>query len=50
MKELNCKSCNKPTSCDEKAVAVTCSSCVNEGLSGLVNVLESSMDRLTELV
>ena len=36
MNELNCKSCDEPTVCSEEAVAVTCSSCVNEGLSELV--------------
>ena len=27
MNELNCKKCNKPTECDEEAVAITCSMC-----------------------
>ena len=30
MNELECKECNEPTSCDENAVAITCSDCVME--------------------
>ena len=30
MNELECKECNEPTSCDEAAVAITCSDCVME--------------------
>ena len=32
MSELECKECNEPTSCDETAVAITCSGCVIEQL------------------
>ena len=32
MNELECKECNEPTSCDETAVAITCSDCVMERL------------------
>ena len=30
MNELECRECNEPTSCDETAVAITCSDCVME--------------------
>ena len=32
MSKLECKECNEPTSCDETAVAITCSGCVIEQL------------------
>ena len=32
MSELECKECSEPTSCDETAVAITCSGCVIEQL------------------
>ena len=32
MNKLECKECNEPTSCDETAVAITCSDCVIEQL------------------
>ena len=38
MNELNCKMCDEPTTCSEDAVATTCSSCVNEIISGINNV------------
>ena len=50
MNKLECKKCGTMTNCSEEAVAITCSSCVNEGLDGLVNVLDSAVDRLSELV
>jgi len=32
MSKLECKECSEPTSCDETAVAITCSGCVIEQL------------------
>ena len=57
MNELNCKSCNEPTSCSEEAVAVTCSDCTsvptNEHYSWLSDefnvVVEDSVPELFEL-
>ena len=37
MNELNCKKCDKPTACDEEAVAITCSMC---SMLGVVELLE----------
>ena len=38
MNELNCKNCEKPTTCSEEAVAITCSDCVTELVSKINNV------------
>jgi len=37
MVELNCKKCDKPTTCDEEASAITCSLC---SMLGVVELLE----------
>ena len=39
MNELNCKKCDKPTTCDEEAVAITCSLCSMIGVIGALGEL-----------
>ena len=39
MIELNCKKCDTPTTCDEEAVAITCSLCSMIGVIGALGEL-----------
>ena len=44
MNELECKECNEPTSCDETAVAITCSGCVIEGALDELFILKDDIE------
>ena len=41
MNELNCKKCDKPTTCDEEAVAITCSMCSMIDVVGLLKDMDT---------
>ena len=41
MNELNCKKCNKPTECDEEAVAITCSMCSMTDVFSLLDDIDN---------
>ena len=43
MNELNCKKCDKPTACDEEAVAITCSMCSMLGIVELLECMDSNI-------
>ena len=48
MNELNCKKCDTPTTCDEEAVAITCSKCSMLDVIGLIEVIGSLSDEEIE--
>ena len=41
MNELNCKKCNTPTTCDEEAVAITCSMCTMNNVFSLLDGIDN---------
>ena len=43
MNELNCKKCDTPTTCDEEAVAITCSMCSMLGIVELLEGMDSNI-------
>ena len=48
MNELNCKKCDTPTTCDEEAVAITCSKCSMLDVIGLIEGIGSLSDEEIE--